>query len=436
MRLTISCGSGSSGAGGGADKSGTGSISGRIERLVRTIAIVNQKGGCGKTTTAINLAALSAKRGSRTLLVDMDPQSHCAAGLGIPEEAIEGGTTSVMRGEADGVDPSELCWEIGRRFHVLPSTVLLSAVETLRSEDAGEIQTRLGTFLARCRDRFDTCFVDCPPALGMLTFAALRAASEAIIPVETGYFSLQGARRQWDTIDAMVRRLGRPLPRWIVPTIHDPASRLAAKILETLTEEFDPAMAPLVIREHESLREAVCDFDPGGSAEQDFGAMLDWMERLPQPEVPVAAAAPPNSRAGEIMQRLHTMRTDVPPPADRLAPLHTPHVAEPSMEPPSSEYGAIMTTQGVRFRQPGRPDQIVTVCGDFNGWSTSATPLRWSSTSSAFEAIVPLPPGTYRYQLVIDGRPGPDPYGMDNGDAGSEHAATSRVQVEPLLQDP
>jgi chromosome partitioning protein len=409
---------------------------------VRTIAIVNQKGGCGKTTTAINLAALSAKRGARTLLVDMDPQSHCAAGLGIPEEAIEGGTTSVMRGEADGIDSSELCWEIGRRFHVLPSTVLLSAVEALRTEDSGEVQARLGTFLASCHDRFDMCFIDCPPALGILTFAALRAASEALIPVETGYFSLQGARRQWDTIDAMVRRLGRPLPRWIVPTIHDPASRLAAKILETLTDEFDPAMAPLVIREHESLREAaslgqpVCDFEPGGSAEQDFDALLNWMDSLPQAEFPVASSAAPSSRAGEIMQRLTTMRTDVPPPADRLAPLHSPQPDPPSEEPSAPEYGAIMTTQGVRFRQPGRPDQIVTVCGDFNGWSTSATPLRWSAAAGAFEAIVPLPPGNYRYQLVIDGRPGPDPYGTMCDEVGQEHVATSHVQVETVLQEP
>jgi chromosome partitioning protein len=409
---------------------------------VRIIAIVNQKGGCGKTTTAINLAALNAKRGARTLLVDMDPQSHCAAGLGIPEEAIEGGTTSVMRGEADGVDPSELCWEIGRRFHVLPSTVLLSAVDALRSEDSSDVQTRLGTFLARCRDRFDTCFIDCPPALGILTFTALRAASEAIIPVETGYFSLQGARRQWDTIDAMVRRLGRPLPRWIVPTIHDPASRLAAKILETLTEEFDPAMAPLVIRDHESLREAaslgqpVCDFEPGGSAEQDFGAVLDWMDALPRTDTPAAAASPPSSRAGEIMQRLHTLRTDVPPPADRLAPLHSPQTEPVPVEPAMPEYGAITTTQGVRFRQPGRPDQIVTVCGDFNGWSTSATPLRWSAAIGAFEAVVPLPAGTYRYQLVVDGRPGPDPYGMESGDSGAGHAATSSIQVDPILQEP
>lgn len=403
---------------------------------MRTTAIVNQKGGCGKTTTAINLAALSAKRGTSTLLVDMDPQSHCAAGLGIPEEAIEGGTTTVMRGESEGVDPTELCWEIGHGFHVLPSTVLLSAVEAQRSEDAAEVQSRLGGFLSRCRGQFDACYIDCPPALGMLTFSALRAANLAIIPVETGYFSLKGAQRQWDTIEALVRRLGRPLPRWILPTIHDPGSRLAARILETLTQTFDPSLAPLVIREHESLREAaslgqpVCEFDPGGAAEQDFQSLLDWVETLAIQDVPSEAPSPASSRAGEILQRIQS-HGDVPPPANRLAPLHSQ-----SSTPEANGFGAVMTPQGVRFRQPGRADQILTVCGDFNGWSTSATPLRWRPAEGYFEAIVPLPPGVYHYQLVIDGRPGPDPHNDAAGASDSEEAVeTSQVLVESFAHE-
>ena len=408
----------------------------RFERLVRTIAIVNQTGGCGKPTTAINLAALSAKRGVPTLLVDMDPQSHCAAGLGIPEEAIEGGSTTVMRGESEGVDPSDLCWEIGRGFHVLPSTVLLSAIEAQRTEYAAAVQGRLGGFLSRCQNRFDACYIDCPPALGMLTFSALRAASLAIIPVETGYFSLKGAQRQWDTIEALVRRLGRPLPRWILPTIHDPASRLAARILETLTQTFDPHLAPLVIREHESLREAaslgqpVCEFEPAGAAEQDFAALLDWVETLPMEAAPSVPLPESSSRAGEILQRIQSAG-DVPPPASRLAPLHSR-----GHEPAQQGFGAVMTPQGVRFRQPGRPDQIVTVCGDFNGWSTSATPLRWRANEGVFEAIVPLPPGTYHYQLVVDGRPGPDPYNDAASSSDVEEAVeTSQVLVESLAHE-
>lgn len=412
---------------------------------MRIIAIVNQKGGCGKTTTAINLAALAARRGRRTLLVDMDPQSHCAAGLGIPEDAIEGGTTAVMRGECDGVDPEEVCWEVGHRFQVLPSTIMLSAVEASAHDASTDIQCRLEQFLGRARASFDCVYIDCPPALGILTFSALRAATEALIPVETGYFSLRGAQRQWDTIEALVRRLGRTLPRWIVPTIHDPASRLAARILETLTQQFDPWLAPVVIRAHDSLREAaslgqpICEYETGGAAEQDFAALLDWLDALP---VPATASAPmaeeqPTSRAGEILRRIQPEQTGVPAPAIGLSPLTgspTPTVPRPldadaSVADDASTFGAVITRQGIQFRQPGRPEQTMAVSGDFNGWSTSATPLRWNAASNAFEAIVPLPPGTYHYQVVVDGRAGPDPH--NHGDLSSaEDASISVVEVE------
>ena len=393
---------------------------------MRIIAIVNQKGGCGKTTTAINLAALAARRGRRTLLVDMDPQSHCAAGLGIPEDAIEGGTTAVMRGECEGVDPEEVCWEVGHRFQVLPSTIMLSAVEASAHDASTDMQCRLEQFLSRAHDSFDCCYIDCPPALGILTFSSLRAATEALIPVETGYFSLRGAQRQWDTIEALVRRLGRTLPRWIVPTIHDPASRLAARILETLTQQFDPWLAPVVIRSHDSLREAaslgqpISEYEPGGAAEQDFSALLEWLDSLPTPAPSAEAPShePPSSRASEILRRIQPEHNGVPTPATGLAPLTGG--PSPSSCPVDSEttvvtnapecFGAVITQQGIRFRQPGRPEQTMAVSGDFNGWSTSATPLRWNATSGAFEAVVPLPPGTYRYQVVVDGRAGPDPH--------------------------
>ena len=412
---------------------------------MRIIAIVNQKGGCGKTTTAINLAALAARRGRRTLLVDMDPQSHCAAGLGIPEDAIEGGTTAVMRGECDGVEPEDVCWEVGHRFQVLPSTIMLSAVEATAHDASTDIQCRLEQFLGRAHGSFDCVYIDCPPALGILTFSALRAATEALIPVETGYFSLRGAQRQWDTIEALVRRLGRTLPRWIVPTIHDPASRLAARILETLTQQFDPWLAPVVIRAHDSLREAaslgqpICEYETDGAAEQDFAALLDWLDALP---APAASSAPPaeeqpTSRAGEILRRIQPEQTGVPAPAIGLSPLSGGQAvpASRSLDPSvhteegQSTFGAVITRQGIQFRQPGRPEQTMAVSGDFNGWSTSATPLRWNPTSGAFEAIVPLPPGTYHYQVVVDGRAGPDPHNQV-APGTTEDASISVVEVE------
>ena len=146
---------------------------------MRTIAIVNQKGGCGKTTTAINLAALCAQRGLRTLLVDMDPQSHCAAGLGVPESRIEYSIGDALLADLSAAfDPGPLVWEVARNLHLAPSTVMLSALEAPGGglHQLPDKDRRLENLLAAIKDKYDRCLIDCPPTIGLLTYIALRAA--------------------------------------------------------------------------------------------------------------------------------------------------------------------------------------------------------------------------------------------------------------------
>ena len=150
---------------------------------MRTIAIVNQKGGCGKTTTSINLAATLAARGLRTLLVDMDPQSHCAAGLGVPEDRIETGIAEALLAEpVGGEQPERMLWEVAKNLRLAPSTVALAGLEAARGGLAAcaDRDARLAKLLDRLADRFDWCIIDCPPTIGLLTFNALRAADEAV----------------------------------------------------------------------------------------------------------------------------------------------------------------------------------------------------------------------------------------------------------------
>lgn len=421
---------------------------------MRIIALVNQKGGCGKTTTAINLAAIAARQSQRTLLVDMDPQGHCAAGLGIPEERIEGGSTAVLLGER--IDVESIFWPVDPRLHVLPSTVLLSSVEA--GAGGPRADRRLGDFLSTVHDRFDLCLIDCPPSLGLLTMAALQAAREALIPVETGYFSLKGAQRQWDTIEAVVRRLGRDLQRWVLPTIHDPQSRISSRILETLKRQFTGRVAPVVIHEHEALRESaslglpVCELEPDGEAQADFMQLLEWLQTQAPDARPSAAGT--GSRAAEILNRLrmHTTAPGPPEPAGTFEPmapapsmqvddapldLHSDpvatHIAATVASPAIASCGVHMTTGGVCFRQPGRPSQSFAVRGDFNGWSAIATPMRWDAQSGLFQAMVALEPGTYRYQVVVDGTPGADPFNDDTAEAVGGGGA-SLLQVTATMQ--
>ena len=257
---------------------------------MRSVAIVNQKGGCGKTTTAINLAATLAAKNRRTLLVDMDPQGHCGIGLGVPEDRIEHGLAEALLSDPPGgADPDAMLWEVAKNLRLAPSTLSLAGLEAARGGLAHlpDRDARLSQFLDRVADRFDWCVIDCPPTIGLLTFNALRAADEAIIPVETGFFSLKGSERQAAAIQAMSARLERALPLRILPTLHRPNAKLATDLLAAIERRHGMLTMPLVIREHESLREAagfgqpITEYAPGSEACHDFIMLVDWLDANP-----------------------------------------------------------------------------------------------------------------------------------------------------------
>lgn len=257
---------------------------------MRTVAIVNQKGGCGKTTTAINLAATLAEQGHRVLLVDMDPQGHCAAGLGVPEDRLEFCMARALLAEpAGGADPRAWLWNAARGVHLAPSSVALAGLESARGGLAArpDRDRRLSQMLDRLTGHFDWCVVDCPPTIGYLTFNALCAADEALVPVETGYFAFKAAERQLGTIGALVKQMSRPLAVRVVPTLHKADSQLAADILGAIGRRYGQAASPVVIRDHAVLREAasfgqsVVEFAPGSPAHADFQALATWIQAQP-----------------------------------------------------------------------------------------------------------------------------------------------------------
>lgn len=342
---------------------------------MRTIAIVNQKGGCGKTTTAINLAALYARRGLRTLLVDMDPQSHCAAGLGVPEARIEYSIGDALTADhSNGFDPGPLVWEVARNLYLAPSTVMLSALEAPGGglHERPDKDRRLESLLQCIGEHYDRCLIDSPPTIGLLTYNALRAAREALIPVETGFFSLRGAEKQWNTIQRMIAHIGRPIACHLMATLHKPDSQLACNILTALRRQFAGQIMPVVIREHEVLREAasfgqpVLEYAPESEARQDFEALADWLEEhaaKPVTEIEVFASngstdapadglPPPmaiagNSRAAELARRVHGLSGRAPQPSPysdsplplgeesgvRAEPTFLAHQAQPDAKP-------------------------------------------------------------------------------------------------------
>lgn len=429
------------------------------EFAVRVIAIVNQKGGCGKTTTAINLAAVFARRGVRTLLVDMDPQSHCAAGLGVPEGRIETGIGEAL--VADHEQPTSispgLLWEVARDLHLAPSTTRLAALE---APGGGLYQLpdrdrRLESLLSLFADRFDLCLIDCPPTIGLLTFNALRAAREVLVPVETGFFSLKGAQKQWMTIQRTIDRIGRPIACHMLPTLHNPDSSIARDILIALHRDFAGQIVPTVIREHEMLREAagfgqpVVEYAPDSEAAKDFERLADWLQEhaaqatalysgaaeievirragvgaSPIPGATNIANEPSmvrlrgpesshegSSRAAELARRVRelSLRHETSSVSTTSAPWVAPGPRSGSHDF-EHIFGATQVGKAVLFAQPASGSRSISIAGDFNGWSPSATPLMYNPDTDTFEAMVEIPPGVYRYRIVVDGEWKPDPY--------------------------
>jgi chromosome partitioning protein len=429
---------------------------------MRTIAIVNQKGGCGKTTTAINLAAVLARKGRRTLLVDMDPQSHCAAGLGVPEDRVERGIAEVLLGDLERpVDGADFLWEVSRDLFLAPSTVRLAALEAAGGGLSGlaDRDRRLAKLLGHLSVRFEICVIDCPPTIGFLTFNALRAADEVLVPVETGFFALKGADKQVATIERLVERVGKPLPYRLVPTLFDADRAVDRDVLETLRRRHGDRVAPVAITYRDSLREAasrgqsVVEYAPDSAADGDFEALATWLleqpasesfgatgpvrkppsmrapEPLPStpsfsspPPAPSPLAAAPSdpeastsTRAAELARRMRG--SSAGPVAGRIGIETKPSpgidwgtgsvaTADRTPEPGS---GPRVTAAGIRFSIETLSAAEVALVGDFNGWLPGQCPLLRREGSGRFELTLPLGRGLYRYRFVVDGRETLDP---------------------------
>lgn len=249
---------------------------------MRTIAIINQKGGCGKTTVSINLASSLAIMGHRTLLVDMDPQSHCAVGLAVPEEQIEQSIYDILVSHSRGepIRLTEIMWKISENFELTPASIDLAAFE---QQMAGVVDSELclSKVLNTVKRNYDYVIIDCPPSVGLLTFNAIRAATDILVPVETGYFSLHGLSKQLSTLNVLCEQCGQDINVMVLASMYDIRTKMGREILSELRKHFSERMFKSVINFNTKLKEAaslgqpVSEYDPASKGYKDFQVLAE-----------------------------------------------------------------------------------------------------------------------------------------------------------------
>ena len=220
----------------------------------RIIAVANQKGGVGKSTTAINLSACLAEKGKKVLAIDMDPQGNTTSGFGVDKNGIENTLYELLLGEAETKDT--IVKDVVENLDLIPSNINLSGAE-IELVGIDDKEFILKGITDKLRRKYDYIILDCPPSLNMLTINALTAATSVLVPIQCEYYALEGLSQLIHTIDLVKERLNRRLKmEGVAFTMYDARTNLSLQVVENVKENLNQNIYKTIIPRNVRLAEA------------------------------------------------------------------------------------------------------------------------------------------------------------------------------------
>ena len=220
----------------------------------RVIAVANQKGGVGKSTTAINLSACLAEKEKKVLTIDMDPQGNTTSGLGVDKNNVENTLYELLLGVAETKDT--IVKDVVENVDLIPSNVNLSGAE-IELIGVDEKEYILKKIIDKVRRKYDYIIIDCPPSLNMLTINALTAANSVLVPIQCEYYALEGLSQLIHTIDLVKDRLNKKLVmEGVVFTMYDARTNLSLQVVENVKDNLQQNIYKTIIPRNVRLAEA------------------------------------------------------------------------------------------------------------------------------------------------------------------------------------